>query len=59
MKSWKTTLAGLFAAGGTLLLTIEADWAKVWGPVIIAVGLDFGGISQRDNNVSSEDAGAK
>ena len=62
MKSYKTTLAGiaaiLVAAASVLTGVSEGtaiDWTAVIGAVIAGVGL----IAARDNNVTSEQAGAK
>lgn len=62
MKSHKTTLAGiaaiLVAAASVLTGFSEGtavDWTAVIGAVIAGVGL----IAARDNNVTSESAGAK
>ena len=65
MKSWKTTLAGVFQflvialnEFGYLLDTIP-ETNPNWG-LIVASGVTlFGLIQARDNNVSSETAGAK
>ena len=65
MKSWKTTVAGIAAiltAGGAALTAIsdgnpatEPDYAALIAACIAGLGLLFA----RDNNVTSEDAGAK
>jgi len=63
--SWKTTTAGigaiLVAVGGAMSAMFDADPATVpdWGAVIAAVIAGIGLITARDNNVSSEQAGAK
>lgn len=65
MKSWKTTAAGvgaiLVAAGSAMSAMFDNDPATVadWGAVIAAVIAGIGLISARDNNVTSEQAGAK
>ena len=64
-KSWKTTAAGigaiLVAVGSALTAMFDADPATTadWGAVIAAVIAGIGLITARDNNVSSEQAGAK
>lgn len=65
MRSPRTTLAGLAAiltAGGAALTALAdndpltaPDWASLIAAVIAGLGLIFA----RDNNVSSEAAGAK
>jgi|SanBayMetagenome_1026888.scaffolds.fasta_scaffold00828_8 hypothetical protein len=63
--SWKTTAAGigavLIAVGSALNATFDADPATVadWGAVVAAVIAGVGLLFARDNNVSSEAAGAK
>ena len=65
MKSWKTTLTGIcailvaLAGAATLLLDGDAATNPNWTAVIAAVVAGVGLISARDNNKSSEDAGAK
>lgn len=64
MKSWKTTVGGigaiLAAIGGALNLLFDNNPATNpdWGIVATAVMTGFGLIFARDNNVSSEEAGA-
>lgn len=65
MKSWKTTAAGIgaiFTALGSALTAYfdgnpmtQPDYAALVAAVIAGVGL----IAARDNDVSSEDVGAK
>lgn len=63
--SWKTTAAGigavLVAVGSALNASFDADPATVadWGAVVAAVIAGVGLLFARDNNVSSEAAGAK
>ena len=64
-KSWKTTAAGIGAilvALGSILQALfdgnpatEPDYAALVAAIIAGIGL----LAARDNNVSSEDAGAK
>jgi hypothetical protein len=64
MKSWKTTLGGVAAilAGLGLIAKMVSegnyDAEKILG-ALTAIGAGFTGIFARDNNVSSEQAGAK
>lgn len=59
MKSWKTTVAGALGAIGTVLLTItKSPWHEL-GVALNALGLFLLGGAARDNNVTSEQAGAK
>lgn len=65
-KSWKTTLAGILAivgAGITLVATPILDNDPNTVPQIAEffsiAAAGFVGLFARDNNVSSEDAGAK
>jgi hypothetical protein len=64
MKSWKTTVAGvgaiLIAVGAALSATFDTDPATVadWGAVVAATIAGIGLIFARDNNVTSEQAGA-
>ncbi len=64
MKSWKTTATGILAAIGLVIPNIQAilsdgmgafSW-EVWAAALGAAGFGF---FARDNNVSSEEAGAK
>lgn len=60
MKSWKTTLGGALGALGTYLATVhDPAWVAIVGQVLIGLGMFIVGATARDNNVSSEDAGAK
>ena len=65
MKSWKTTVAGVLTAIIPVLNAVQAfidgDPATVpdWGLAIAAVTAGLGLFFARDNNVSSEEAGAK
>lgn len=65
MKSWKTTVAGALTALIPVLNAVQAfidgDPATVpdWGLAIAGVTAGLGLIFARDNNVSSESAGAK
>lgn len=63
--SWKTSAAGigavLVAAGSALTAMFDADPTTVpdWGAVVAALIAGIGLLFARDNNVSSEAAGAK
>lgn len=64
-KSLKTTIAGIIAALIPVLAALSAflddDPATIpnWTAAFSAVGVAFGFLFARDNNVSSEEAGAK
>lgn len=64
-QSWKTTAAGIaaiVAAAATAVVALfDADPTTVpdWGAVAAAVMAGLGLLFARDNNVSSESAGAK
>ncbi len=65
MKSWKTTVAGVLTALlpvlNAVLAFLDNDPATVpdWGLAVAAITAGLGLIFARDNNVSSEEAGAK
>ena len=65
MKSWKTTTAGvgaiLVALGSAMTAMFDADPLTVpdWGAVVAAIIAGIGLITARDNDVTSEQAGAK
>lgn len=65
MKSWKTSAAGigaiLVAIGSALTAHFDGDPVTVpdWGAVIAAIIAGIGLLAARDNNVSSEQVGAK
>lgn len=60
MNSWKTTLFGALAALGTYLATVQdPEWLQYVGKGLVMVGPLLLGLFARDNNVSSEQAGAK
>lgn len=64
-KSWKTTVTGIATILGAICVALVAqfdnDVATVpnWGGIVTAITAGIGLISARDNNVSSEEAGAK
>lgn len=60
MKSWKTTLAGALGALGTWMQN-QADpaWLPFVGQILLGASMFLIGAFSRDNNVSSEKAGAK
>ena len=58
MKSWKTTLAGSIGALGAYFSTLDGS-LHIVGQILSAVGTFLIGFFARDNNVSSEQAGAK
>jgi len=65
LPSWRTTLAGVAAAGVALLAVVQAyfdndpatipNWEVAIGAILAGIGLIFA----RDNTVTSEQAGAK
>lgn len=65
MRSWKTTALGLITAATIilpqiqLLLDSNPDTVMDYNVVFGALGTLFLGLFARDNNVSSEKAGAK
>ena len=60
MKSWKTSVGGLISAVGVWLKSLESPaWAHSIGDLLMAFGVVVIGITARDNNVTSEDVGAK
>lgn len=59
MKSWKTTLAGAIAAVGAYLVANETGAAHTVGQVMVGLGPFLVGLFARDNNVTSEQVGAK
>lgn len=64
-KSWKTTVGGvagfLALAAGAVQAHFDGDPETVaqWGPVIAAIPVVIALFFARDNDVSSESAGAK
>lgn len=65
MKSWKTTLAGIAAIVAAIALAIahqfDSDPATVadWSAVITALTAGVGLVLARDNDKTSEQAGAR
>ena len=61
--SWKTTLGGVALAFGLFLVTdydpaTESVWVKRVGQFLAMAGAALGGVAARDNDVTSEQAGA-
>jgi hypothetical protein len=51
MKDWKTSLSGFLASVGASLLIPFAgrpEWLNVVAPIMIAAGIFFGGLAQKD-----------
>jgi len=60
MKSWKTTVCGLIGAIGAYLATTnDPSWLPTLGKLLSGVSVALIGFFARDNNVTSEQAGAK
>jgi hypothetical protein len=65
MKSWKTTVAGIAAIVAAIALAVahqlDADPTTVadWSTVITALMAGVGLVLARDNDTTSEQAGAK
>ena len=57
MKSWKTTFCGALAAVGVYLHAQPG--LETLGTVVTAIATALLGFVARDNNVTSEQAGAK
>lgn len=57
LKSWETTLSGLVVAGSVVAMHSFPEHSKLITSVM-GVFMSYGLIRARDNNVSSEDAGA-
>lgn len=57
-SSWKTTVAGAVAALGAYFSSMPDTWAHVAGQIMTAAGTFLIGLFARDNNVTSEQAGA-
>lgn len=61
--SWKTTAGGILAAIGGILATAAMPDGYIWintgGSVLASVGTLIIGATARDNDVSSEQSGAK
>ena len=59
-RSWKTSLGGIIAAIGTVLIALpDPDWLSKLGAGLVGLGGAIAGLSARDNKVSSEDVGVK
>jgi hypothetical protein len=56
--SWKTTVAGVVAIIGGGITQFFPQYANI-GQFMVYIGTGFGFLVARDNNVSSEAAGAK
>lgn len=58
MKSWKTSVAGLVALAGVVIVHFWPEHSALVTK-LIATATALGLLSARDNKVSSEEAGAK
>ncbi len=58
-KSWKTALSGAVGALGVYFATLEDPLFQTIGVILTALGTVLMGMFARDNNVTSEQAGAK
>lgn len=57
--SWKTTVSGIFGAIGAYLLTVTSpSWLHLVGQFLVVASPLALGLAARDNNVTSEQAGA-
>ena len=65
MKSWKTTLAGIMSfititwGQGQFMIDTDPMTNPDWGIIVGAFTILLGFLTARDNDVSSENAGAK
>lgn len=60
MKSWRTTIGGCLIAVGTIAVQVGTpDWIPAVGTALVSVGAVIGGLSARDNKVTSKEAGAE
>lgn len=59
MKSWKTTTAGAVGALAVFLSNQDNATAKLIGHILQGVSVVLMGLFARDNNVTSEQVGAK
>lgn len=57
--SWKTTVGGIVLAGGQAILATGNPTYEWVGHILTALGGFLVGASARDNNVTSEQSGAK
>jgi len=58
-KSWKTTLFGILTAVGTYLSTVhDPAYVSTVGTIMVGLSSALLGIFARDNDVTSEEAGA-
>jgi hypothetical protein len=58
-KSWKTSVAGIVTAIGLALSDNNDQTIGLIGKILACAGAFLTGHAARDNNVTSEDVGAK
>lgn len=49
MKDIKTTVGGCLLAAGGAFIIVQADWARIAGGVLIAVGGFLAGVAAKDS----------
>lgn len=57
MKNWKTSLGGLFASIGAVMILMPEPQIHLWGQALTALGAALVGFAGRDANVTSASMG--